>query len=159
MDEPRFHPHLTGRDNLRLLAAAREAKTDTLMKGVPFGIKDIFDDSPVEIVLTVEPVFDGTADHHQSLAWCRRLTAMYRAWADKRRMQFSAIAERTNEAPIVLISGFGAFALFCFTLAIALPRLGTGASFALATALALLMQSALIALARARAAAPVLPEP
>jgi hypothetical protein len=25
------------------LAAAREAKTDTLMKGVPFGIKDIFD--------------------------------------------------------------------------------------------------------------------
>jgi ATP-dependent Clp protease ATP-binding subunit ClpC len=72
------------------------------------GIKDIFDDSPVEIVLTVEPVFDGTADHHQSLAWCRRLTAMYRAWADKRRMQFSAIAERTNEAPIVLISGFGA---------------------------------------------------
>jgi hypothetical protein len=53
------------------------------------GIKDIFDNSPVEIVLTVEPVFDGTADHHRSLAWCHRLTAMYRAWADKRRMQFS----------------------------------------------------------------------
>jgi ATP-dependent Clp protease ATP-binding subunit ClpC len=72
------------------------------------GIKDVFDDSPVEIVLTVEPVFDGTADHQQSLAWCHRLIAMYSAWADKRRMQFNAVAERNNEAPIALIGGFGA---------------------------------------------------
>jgi ATP-dependent Clp protease ATP-binding subunit ClpC len=56
----------------------------------------------------VEPVFDGTADHQQSLAWCHRLIAMYRAWADKRRMQFNAVAERSNEAPLALISGFGA---------------------------------------------------
>jgi ATP-dependent Clp protease ATP-binding subunit ClpC len=72
------------------------------------GIKDVFDNSPIEIVLTVEPVFDGAADHQQSLAWCHRLIAMYRAWADKRRMHFSAIAERTNEAPIASIGGFGA---------------------------------------------------
>jgi ATP-dependent Clp protease ATP-binding subunit ClpC len=72
------------------------------------GIKDVFEDRPVEIVLTVEPVFDGTADHQQSLAWCRRLIAMYRAWADKRRMQFHDISERDNETPVALISGFGA---------------------------------------------------
>ena len=28
MDEPRFHPHLTGRDNLRLLAAGRGGDAD-----------------------------------------------------------------------------------------------------------------------------------
>ena len=57
-----------------------------------------------------------------------------------------------------LISGFGAFALFCFTLAVALPRLGTGESFALATSLALLVQGTLLALSRSRSAAAVLPE-
>jgi hypothetical protein len=45
-----------------------------------------------------------------------------------------------------LISGFGAFALFCFTLAISLRRLDTAAAFALATVLALLTQGAMLAL-------------
>ncbi|HEX7609257.1 MAG TPA: hypothetical protein VF380_01165 [Solirubrobacteraceae bacterium] len=45
-----------------------------------------------------------------------------------------------------LLGGYGAFALFCFTLAVSLPPLGTGASFALATAVALLTQGLLIAL-------------
>jgi hypothetical protein len=50
-----------------------------------------------------------------------------------------------------LLGGYGAFALFCFTLAIALRPLGTGAAFALATAAALLTQAAvLVTLARAR---------
>jgi uncharacterized membrane protein YgdD (TMEM256/DUF423 family) len=40
-----------------------------------------------------------------------------------------------------LISGFGAFALFCLTLAVALRRLDTAAAFALATALALCTQA------------------
>jgi hypothetical protein len=39
-----------------------------------------------------------------------------------------------------LLSGLGAFALFCFTLAVSLHRLDTAAAFALATALALLTQ-------------------
>ena len=47
-----------------------------------------------------------------------------------------------------LISGFGAFALFCFTLAVTLHRLDTASAFALATALALLMQAAMLLLAR-----------
>jgi multidrug transporter EmrE-like cation transporter len=40
-----------------------------------------------------------------------------------------------------LLGGFGAFALFCFTLALALRSMDTGAAFALATALALLTQA------------------
>jgi hypothetical protein len=45
-----------------------------------------------------------------------------------------------------LVSGFGAFALFCFTLAVSLPGLGTGLAFLLATGLALLLQALLLAL-------------
>jgi multidrug transporter EmrE-like cation transporter len=40
-----------------------------------------------------------------------------------------------------MLGGFGAFALFCFTLALALRSVDTGAAFALATALALLTQA------------------
>jgi uncharacterized membrane protein (GlpM family) len=45
-----------------------------------------------------------------------------------------------------LVSGFGAFALFCFTLAIALRSMDTGSAFALATALALLTQAGVLVL-------------
>jgi hypothetical protein len=47
-----------------------------------------------------------------------------------------------------MVSGFGAFALFCFTLAVALPALDTLAAFALASGVALLAQGLLIASAR-----------
>src|SRR3984885_10250803 len=45
-----------------------------------------------------------------------------------------------------LVGGFGAFALFCFTLALSLHRLDTAASFGPATALALAMQAGVLAL-------------
>ncbi len=45
-----------------------------------------------------------------------------------------------------LVSGFGAFALFCFTLAISLRRLDTPSAFALATGLALLVQGGALVL-------------
>ena len=51
-----------------------------------------------------------------------------------------------------MVSGFGAFALFCFTLAVALPHLGTAASFVLASCLAILMQALLLVTMRARRA-------
>lgn len=47
-----------------------------------------------------------------------------------------------------LLSGFGAYALFCFVLAVALRPLGTAAGFALASAAAVLVQSAMLAHAR-----------
>jgi hypothetical protein len=43
-----------------------------------------------------------------------------------------------------LVGGFGAFALFCFTLALSLHRLDVAAAFALATGLALLMQAVVL---------------
>jgi hypothetical protein len=57
-----------------------------------------------------------------------------------------------------LISGFGAFALFCFTLAISLNPLGTGPAFALATAVALLTQAATFVLVRGEPASAAVPE-
>jgi ATP-dependent Clp protease ATP-binding subunit ClpC len=74
------------------------------------GIKDAIDDEPIELALTVEPVFDGAGDRQAPLTWCRKLTSMYRAWADKRRMHISDVASRSKdkETPVLLISGFGA---------------------------------------------------
>jgi len=45
-----------------------------------------------------------------------------------------------------LVGGFGAFALFCFTLAVSLHHLDTAAAFALATVLAVATQAGVIAL-------------
>jgi len=45
-----------------------------------------------------------------------------------------------------LVSGFGAFALFCFALSMSLRSVDTAAAFALATALALLVQALVLAL-------------
>ncbi len=53
-----------------------------------------------------------------------------------------------------LVSGFGAFALFCFVLAVGLRRLDTAAAFALATALAVLAQALVLALMRGQASSP-----
>lgn len=57
-----------------------------------------------------------------------------------------------------LLGGFGAFALFCFTLALSLHRLDTAAAFALATALALLMQAIVLLLIGGARTARALPE-
>ncbi len=56
-----------------------------------------------------------------------------------------------------LVVGFGAFALFCFTLAVSLNQLGTAPAFVLATAVALLTQAAVLALRR-DSASPLLAE-
>jgi hypothetical protein len=50
-----------------------------------------------------------------------------------------------------MVSGFGAFALFCFTLAVSLRTLGTASGFVLATAVALLTQALVFAVTRRRA--------
>jgi hypothetical protein len=57
-----------------------------------------------------------------------------------------------------LIGGFGAFALFCFALAVSLRGLDIAAAFVLASLLALLTQGATIVLARGEPAAAGVPE-
>jgi hypothetical protein len=56
-----------------------------------------------------------------------------------------------------LLSGFGAFALFCFTLALSLQRMDTASAFALATALALATQAFVLVLVRREPATRTLP--
>lgn len=61
-------------------------------------------------------------------------------------------AQRGHEEALRLlrgmIAGFGAFALFCFTLAISLRSLGTAEGFALATGVALATQAIVLSFAR-----------
>jgi len=57
-----------------------------------------------------------------------------------------------------LVSGFVAFALFCFTLAVSLHRLDTAAAFGLATALALLTQAATLVIAGRERTTAAVPE-
>jgi ATP-dependent Clp protease ATP-binding subunit ClpC len=77
------------------------------------GIRDALEDAPIELALTIDPVFDGGGDRQAILAWRDNLSAMYRAWAEKRRMHISDVAGANNgrdaDAPILVISGFGAY--------------------------------------------------
>lgn len=57
-----------------------------------------------------------------------------------------------------MVAGFGAFALFCFTLAVSLRGLGTGAAFALATGVALGTQAIVFSLVGRDPAGAPMPE-
>ena len=94
---PRYSAELSGRFALQL-HLIRE------------GIKDAFDNAPIELALTIEPVFDSGGDWPATLAWCDRLRTMYRSWVDKRRMQLTEVAGagRDKDQPILTIGGFGA---------------------------------------------------
>ncbi len=73
------------------------------------GIKDVFEPAPVEAALSVEPaLINGGADNRDAESWCGQLLTMYRGWAAARNMQLSEVPGRAKEAPILLISGFGA---------------------------------------------------
>ena len=74
------------------------------------GIRDVFDNAPVELALIIEPVFDGAGDRQATLAWCNKLRSMYRAWAGKRRMQILEMpgTAKDKDTPILTVSGFGA---------------------------------------------------
>jgi ATP-dependent Clp protease ATP-binding subunit ClpC len=74
------------------------------------GMRDIEDGAAVEVVLAVEPAFDRPGEAAASVAWCKRLTDMYRGWAGKRRMQISEVPRGAGETAqtLILVSGFGA---------------------------------------------------
>jgi len=75
------------------------------------GIKDAFEDAPIELALRVEPVFEKPAEHQETRAWCGQLLDMYRGWAHNRHMQLSELAGDQGQRPWLLISGFGAHRL------------------------------------------------
>jgi ATP-dependent Clp protease ATP-binding subunit ClpC len=72
------------------------------------GINDALDDAPIELALAIEPVFEGAGERLATLGWCQRLRSMYRAWADKRRMQIAEAQGVAKDTAISVISGFGA---------------------------------------------------
>jgi ATP-dependent Clp protease ATP-binding subunit ClpC len=74
------------------------------------GLKDALEGAPVEVALMVEPAFDSPGgDGKATAAWCQQLRDMYRAWSDHRHMQISELpGSPAGEAPMLLISGFGA---------------------------------------------------
>jgi ATP-dependent Clp protease ATP-binding subunit ClpC len=72
------------------------------------GISDVFDNEPIELAFTIDPVFETSSDKPAAISWCRRLTSMYRAWGAKRRMHISQGGGAKDDVPILLINGFGA---------------------------------------------------
>ena len=73
------------------------------------GIKDVFDDAPVEVAFVVEPVLEQRGDKPARPApGAGSSSAMYRAWAEKRHMQVSELPRPATTAPVLLVSGFGA---------------------------------------------------
>ncbi len=74
------------------------------------GIKDVFEDAPIEAVLSVEPALDGGADRvGDAPQWCGQLLAMYRGWAAARNMQLSEVMAKVKEPPLLVVGGFGAY--------------------------------------------------
>jgi ATP-dependent Clp protease ATP-binding subunit ClpC len=73
------------------------------------GIEDALTNAPVEVALAVLPVLDTSADTHVQVRWRERMLDMYRAWATKRRMQWSEVTGPEGPSrSILLVTGFGA---------------------------------------------------
>ncbi|MGH7124401.1 MAG: AAA family ATPase [Stellaceae bacterium] len=74
------------------------------------GVTDALLGAPVDILLIAEPALDGSADTQASVAWCARLTAMYRQWSSRRHMQLQEFGPSKGAGSTILqVSGFGAF--------------------------------------------------
>jgi ATP-dependent Clp protease ATP-binding subunit ClpC len=79
---------------------------------VGLGISDALTNSPVDVLVRVEPVSAGSTSADASREWCDRLIAMYRSWAKRRRMRIQEVqAPRPNHTPILSVAGFGSFAI------------------------------------------------
>jgi ATP-dependent Clp protease ATP-binding subunit ClpC len=75
---------------------------------VGLGVDDVLADSPIDALLSVEPLA-GTARNEAGDAWGATLLAMYRGWAHLRHMRLVEIAAPGADAPpILVITGFGA---------------------------------------------------
>jgi ATP-dependent Clp protease ATP-binding subunit ClpC len=74
------------------------------------GIRDVFEDAPVEVALEVraaQGMFSG--EPGELHAWCSELWKMYRGWCEGRHMQVEELANTPDqETPILLVTGFGA---------------------------------------------------
>lgn len=75
---------------------------------VEHGLRDVFEASPVEVALVIEPALEG-ANEAAAERWCSELLAMYRGWSTNRNMQLQEMTSSARGASsILLVSGFGA---------------------------------------------------
>lgn len=73
------------------------------------GMRDVHEQSPIEVALQVEPALERAGDREAVRTWCARVLGMYRAWAANRHMQLSDMAGAVpGGLPLLVISGFGA---------------------------------------------------
>jgi ATP-dependent Clp protease ATP-binding subunit ClpC len=73
------------------------------------GLDDRKSDAPIDALLRVDPAMDG-GDSLGASDWCEKLIAMYRAFADKRRMRLEEIVANDGRRALILhVTGFGAF--------------------------------------------------
>ena len=75
---------------------------------VRHGIEDVLSESPVEVVLSVQPVLDAGPDPASSARWCGRLLDTYRLWASRRQMQWDLVPGSPSTPALAVVSGFGA---------------------------------------------------
>lgn len=76
------------------------------------GTRDVFESAPIEVALSIEPVFEKLSDNQATRQWCQQLLGMYRAWANNRHMQLSeSPRDASSNLPWLLVSGFGAHRL------------------------------------------------
>jgi ATP-dependent Clp protease ATP-binding subunit ClpC len=75
---------------------------------VQHGIEDVLTESPVEVVLSVQPVLDAGPDPASSARWCERLLDTYRQWASRRQMQWDIVPGASSTPSLAVVSGFGA---------------------------------------------------
>ncbi|MDR6293713.1 ATP-dependent Clp protease ATP-binding subunit ClpC [Inquilinus ginsengisoli] len=74
------------------------------------GLDDLAAGAPIDALLRIEPALDAGGGSSHADQWCRRLTDMYRGWADRRHMQLLEYAAPGGKGrPILHITGFGAF--------------------------------------------------
>jgi ATP-dependent Clp protease ATP-binding subunit ClpC len=71
------------------------------------GVEDVLADSPVEVVLAVQPVLERAPEAPVSRHWAMQVFDMYRGWASRRHMQWDDLPA-ADGSQMALVSGFGA---------------------------------------------------
>lgn len=75
------------------------------------GITDVLAQAPIDAVIAIDSVLESGGTKAASAEWCKRLSNMYRQWAERRHMLFEQFApdDDANGPTILHVTGFGAF--------------------------------------------------
>jgi ATP-dependent Clp protease ATP-binding subunit ClpC len=74
---------------------------------VHHGIEDVLQNAPVEIILSVQPMFEPSDEEHATDEWNRRVINMYRRWASRRNMHWQDIQTESKQPIVAVLAGFG----------------------------------------------------